>query len=488
MKNSFVNTSLFCFLYLVLSLTTSIYGQTINPQILQFERICAGIGNEFNATFTHSAFPPGTGFDVILSDSSGSFVNPINTTTLSTTNLSVSPITIKFAVPNNLVGSENYKLRVKSTTGFISGDFKVKDPVNIGGTLNFFPAYFKSFEGVYFINNKIPTASICTGGNVTLSIDNPTPNVTNSSPVNYPNIKYKWYKETTVIPGATGSSYIASSAGTYYVAIDYGLCTDSNSRSNAVTVNVSAGGSAGSVSSSQGNPFCSSSSTTLSSTVTGNTYQWLKNNATISGATNPTYTTDEPGLYSVKINFGGCSSNYTIDLKDFKTVSTINIPNETTITEGETKTVVVTTNALNPSFQWYKDNTLITDNNTNTYNVTSSGNYEVQVTQNSICVIVDKISFDVNSTIDLNISEIPNLISPNQDGVNDTWYIPQEYINNNTAVIIMDNNGKVVFTTDNYLNTWPESPIDFKSINPVYYYTITKQDGKVKKGSITLVK
>ncbi len=489
MKISIVNKYFCCFLYLVSSLTITIHGQTIAPQTLVFSKICAGNFNQFDATFNHAGFPVSTTFEVQLSDNLGSFTVPVSTTTLSITDVSISQKTITFAVPTNLIGSENYKLRVKSSTGFISGNFSIKDPNNTSGTLSFFPAYFKPFEDVYYINNKQATAYICTGGNVTLSIDNPTPGIQSSSPANYPNIKYKWYKGTTVIAGQTGPTLLVNTAGTYYVAIDYASCTDSNSRSNIVTVSEASGGASGAISSSLGNPFCSGGNFTTLSSISGNSHQWYKDNVKINGATSATYMTNQPGLYSVAIDFGGCKNTFDIDLKEFEMVSTINIPETSVIIDGETKNVVVTTNAVNPTFEWYKNDIIISGVQGNSYAVTSEGNYKVVITQNSGCVIVGEIPFDVNSAVDSSVVNIPNLISPNSDGINDTWVIPQEYsVGTNTEVVIMSATGEVVFTSSNYLNNWPESPIDFKSVNPVYYYIITTQGGKVKKGSITLVK
>lgn len=489
MKVSIVNKYFYCFLYLVLSITTAIYSQTIAPQTLVFSKICAGNFNQFDATFNHAGFPVSTTFEVQLSDHLGSFTNPVSTTTLLIKDVSANQKTVTFAVPTNLTGSENYKLRVKSSTGFISGNFSIKDPNNAGGTLSFFPAYYKPFEEVYYINNKLSTAYICTGGNVTLSIDNPTPNIQNTSPANYPNIKYKWYKGTSVIAGQTGPSLVVNTGGTYYVAIDYASCTDSNSRSNIVTVSEASGGTSGSISSSLGNPFCAAGNLTTLSSMTGNSHQWYKDNVKINGATSQTYMTNQAGLYSVAIDFGGCNNTYSIDLKEFEMVSSINIPETSVIIDGETKNVVVTTNAVNPTFAWYKNDVLIPGIQGNNYAVTSEGSYKVMITQNSGCAIVDEISFDVNSAVDSSVVNIPNLISPNNDGINDTWVIPQEYsVGTNTEVVIINASGEVAFSSNNYLNNWPESPINFKNINPVYYYIIKTQDGKVKKGSITLVK
>lgn len=209
----------------------------------------------------------------------------------------------------------------------------------------------------------------------------------------------------------------------------------------------------------------------------------------INGATTKTLLANQEGFYSVFVDFGGCSSTFTIDLKELKTVSSINIPDTNVIADGEIIKVIVTTNAASPTFEWYKNNTLISGITTNTYDVTSTGNYKVKITQQSGCAVVDEVSFLVNSVIDLNVVKIPNLISPNGDGINDTWVIPQEFsVGSNTKVEIRNSNGELVFTSDNYLNNWPESPIEFKQINPVFYYFIKPQDGATKKGSITIVK
>ena len=91
--------------------------------------------------------------------------------------------------------------------------------------------------------------------------------------------------------------------------------------------------------------------------------------------------------------------------------------------------------------------------------------------------------------VDPNVTKIPNLISPNNDGINDTWILPQEYVSGtNTEILLLNSRGEIALQTNNYQNNWPENALDFKSVNPIYYYIITTQDNKVKKGSITVVK
>jgi gliding motility-associated-like protein len=485
---SIVDKYIFCFLSLVLSLTTTIHAQTITPQTLIFNKICAGSYNQFDATFNYAGFPEATTFEVELSDNLGSFTNPIATTTIAVIDVSPTQKTITFAVPVTLIGSETYKLRVKSSAGVNSSAFLIKDPNNPGGTLSYFSAYYKPFEGVYYINDKMPEVSFCPGGSTILSIDNPNPLVQESSPANYPNIKYKWYKGTTVIAGQTGPSLVVNAAGTYYVEIDYAACTDSNSQSNSVMVSEGSG-TASSITSSLGNPFCSGGTNTILTAQIGNSYKWYKDNVLIVGATSNTYSTNQAGLYSVTVDFTGCSSNATINLQEFQIESSLNIPETSVLETGEIKTIIATTNAINPSYQWYRNEILIPAATGNTYEVSNGGNYKVVITQNADCVIVNEIPFHINAVVDLNATDIPNLVSPNNDGINDTWVIPQQYTSGtNTAIILISSNGEVVLKTNDYLNNWPENALEFKNINPVYYYIITTEDKKVKKGSITIVK
>ncbi|MDD5148923.1 MAG: gliding motility-associated C-terminal domain-containing protein [Flavobacterium sp.] len=475
--------NLFFIIVLILSCYKSSFAQTILPQKLPFVKICAQSDfNTFDADFKFSGFPALTTFSVELSDDKGSFANPIATTTLSTVDVSAGEKTISFGVPSTLIGSETYKLRVKSSTGAVSGDFSSFD------LKTSFPAYYKPYSQPFYINNQLSNVVICNGGSATITIDNPTPNIPSSSPANFPGLKYNWYKDNFLVSGETGASLVVNSSGVYYVEINYGSCSDVNFRSQEVTVS-GASGSVSTITSSLSNPFCSSAGATTLTATTGNSYVWKKDNIVIPGAIGQTYQTSSAGKYTVDVDFGGCKSTGTIDLEVFKITTSINIPESSTISEGDSKTVLVSTDALSPEYKWYLNGVEISEASSNSFTVTSTGDYKVTITQLSGCYITNEILFTINSIIDANAVDIPNLISPNNDGVNDVWSIPQVYVSGtNTEVILMNSSGEIVLKTNDYLNNWPENGIDFKNINPVYYYIITPQDGKVKKGSITVVK
>lgn len=470
-------------IFLILSCNEAVYSQTIIPQKLPFVKICAQSDfNTFEADFKYSGFPALTTFSLELSDDQGSFASPIAVTTISTVDVSASEKIVSFTVPSTLIGSETYKLRVKSSTGIASSDFSSFD------LKTSFPAYYKPFSQPFYINNQLPNASFCNGGKVTLSIDNPTPNILSSSPVNFPELKYKWYKNGLLLSGETGSSLSVNSVGIYYVEINYGSCTDANFRSQDVTVNGTSG-SVSTITSSLSNPFCASAGATTLTATTGNSYVWKKDNIVIPGANGQTYQTITPGKYTVDVDFGGCKSTGSIDLEVYKIISSINVPENSAINDGGSKIIIATTNAISPEYKWYLNGIVIPGETSNTYTVTTIGDYKVSVTQTSGCYITNDVPFTLNSIVDTNAIDIPNLISPNNDGINDVWSIPQEYVSGTkTEVVLMNSFGEIVLKTDDYQNNWPENVIDFKNTNPVYYYIITTQDGKVKKGSITIVK
>lgn len=453
----------------------------ISTPSLGFTQACASPSfNTYNVTFTFSpeaSLEATNQFLIELSDQNGDFANATNIYTSAQGSITTSPATLTFSLPNTIAG-EAYKLKIKSTAPVASSTPSIE-----------FPAYYKFQDTPFSINNLISTGVYCSGGSYLLTIDNPG-GVMNDSPLQYPSLTFNWFKATgptTSVFVDSGETLSVNQPGTYFVETNYGTCT-SNSSSNRVTVSESGSGTTSEISSSLGNPYCFSQGETTLSAINGISYKWYKDGSEISGATNQMYSTNESGVYSVDIDLGSCRVSASINLENTGFTSSINVPERNMIDEGETLTTTVITDAINPEFKWFLNESLINGENTNSYVATQTGSYKVLITQTSGCQSSSEFTFFVTEAFP-SVPNIPNLISPNNDGINDTWVIPQEYVSGtNTKVVLMNSQGKIVFQTNDYLNNWPEEDISFKDVNPIYYYVITTENNTINKGSITVVK
>ncbi|WP_028870841.1 gliding motility-associated C-terminal domain-containing protein [Psychroserpens burtonensis] len=452
---------------------------------LGFSQACAsGTFNTYNTTFVFSpeeGLSSSNQFIIELSEADGDFTNAIAVFTSNPGAVTTSPATLDFSLPTTTAG-ENYRIRIKSSA-----------PAATSSGSTAFAAYYKIQDSPFTINNLVSTGVYCSGGSYLLTIDNPGTG-SNDSPLNYPSLTYKWYKETgptTFVFVSDGSSLTVNEPGTFFVETNYGTCT-SNSFSNRVTISeVTSGNSDAGISSSLGNPFCPSSEFTTLSTISGNSYQWFKDGNIIAQATTQMYQASESGNYAVQVDLGDCVAAGEIELISELFDASINVPEINTIEDGETLSIEVTTNANNPEFEWYLNDVLIATISEESYNISQFGIYKVIVTETSGCLGSREFVFELEEAFDAfpDVEKIPNVISPNGDGINDTWTIPMTYISGtSTEVMIITNAGKVVLQTNNYLNNWPENELNLNSINQVFYYMITTSNNETKKGSITVVK
>lgn len=475
-------TLLYVVAFFVFSLNETIHAQiVISKPNLGFTQACASPSfNTYNVTFSfspESALESTNQFIVELSDGEGSFSNPTPVYTSSSGAVTTSPVTFSFSIPTTTSG-EAFRIRVKSTA-----------PASISSSSTEFAAYYKAQDTPFSINNLIASGVYCSGGSYLLTIDNPG-GFSNDSPLQYPSLTFKWYKATSDTEGvfvADGETLSVDQPGTYFVETNYGTCT-SNSFSNRVTVSKASSDSTSNISSSLGNPYCSTDGPTILNAINANGYQWFKDGEAISGATSQMYETNESGEYSVNIDLGSCMTSASINLENTGFSSSIDVDEINRINENETLVATVTTSANNPEFKWYFNDVMIGGANNNSFEVVETGSYKAVITQTTGCNASTEFPFVVRSAFP-DVEKIPNLISPNGDGTNDTWEIPQQYVSGtNAEVVIISSQGKIALRTKNYQNNWPENQLDFTAINPVYYYIITTSDGKAKKGSITVVK
>lgn len=230
----------------------------------------------------------------------------------------------------------------------------------------------------------------------------PTPNFTSADPrvcatqsVTFTNTttggatSYLW-----TFPGGTPSTSTAANPSVQYLvkgSYDVTLQATNANGSNTITkpafvlidsLSVAAVTPAGN------NSICSGQSLLLSSQSThpSFTYQWEKNNVNISSATNATYSATQQGTYRVKVTNGlGCtkrSANNTVFVSS--PAAPVSTTGATTFCSGGS-VQLQTAGSITNTFQWLKNNVVISGANAPIYNASSWGNYRVRVTDGNGC-------------------------------------------------------------------------------------------------------
>ncbi|WP_282080011.1 gliding motility-associated C-terminal domain-containing protein [Aquimarina algiphila] len=129
---------------------------------------------------------------------------------------------------------------------------------------------------------------------------------------------------------------------------------------------------------------------------------------------------------------------------------------------------------------------IVSGQGTNSVEINATGEYFVRIIL-SDCVIDSKPIIISNERGTSEI--IPNIVTPNGDGINDNWLLPSSLFNQqDVEVIIYNLKGQVDFTSKNYQNNWPSENSSSLGQNPIYYFMITKNKTVVRKGSITVMR
>jgi gliding motility-associated-like protein len=106
---------------------------------------------------------------------------------------------------------------------------------------------------------------------------------------------------------------------------------------------------------------------------------------------------------------------------------------------------------------------------------------------------IDTVEFELllvdcqNTDSSENSFEFPNVITPNNDGINDLFEI--DNLPENTEVIILNRWGNVVFSSENYQNNWDGKDDSGRTlVDGVYTYKFTTKAGKSGHGFVHLIK
>ena len=159
----------------------------------------------------------------------------------------------------------------------------------------------------------------------------------------------------------------------------------------------------------------------------------------------------------------------------------INLGNDTSICEGSS--IILNATYPNATYLWQ-------DNSTNpTYNATQQGFYLVKVSTDS-CSSMDSINI-VFRDCEIKL-ELPNIITPNNDGSNDLFLPLQSKNIEKINTQLFNRWGNLIFETDNLQIEWDGKSKGQLVADGVYFWIVnyTDTNGKegMMKGSVTVMK
>lgn len=280
---------------------------------------------------------------------------------------------------------------------------------------------------VYALPNSTVSAAgpttFCAGGRVILSA------------TSVAGATYQWYKNGTVITGATINSYTATTTGYYSVKVTSSTGCSSTTRTPVYVESITIP-----VITPYGTPaFCWGGRAELGVSVSSGatiSYQWQYMGSNIPGATDRTYTTRIPGDYSCSVNVGGCAtSSVSMHVIEYP------VPNPVIFYDGR---YLSTVNRF-VSYQWFRN--MIPVATTPRYIPTMTGDYTVRVVDTNGCQTISPIyTLRGGSNIAMTgVSNItPESVSIYPNPATDMVHIESD-VRLNATICTMD--GKTVITS-----------------------------------------
>jgi hypothetical protein len=190
-------------------------------------------------------------------------------------------------------------------------------------------------------------------------------------------VTYQWYKNGDLISGAISQTYNATQSGVYVVRI-----TDSNGCVYQYSPGFRFTPSSTLAASTTASPMavCAGSGTQLNASASGgsgsNSYSWSSNPAGFSSAAqNPTVSPTITTTYTVTVSDGSSTATSSV------TVSVNSLPTTPIITQNGS----TLSSSAGTSYRWFFDGQEIIGATQQTYEPSTNGNYQVEVTDQNGC-------------------------------------------------------------------------------------------------------
>jgi gliding motility-associated-like protein len=268
--------------------------------------------------------------------------------------------------------------------------------------------------------------------------------------------------------GNTGKQIFAKPGGKYYVDIRQGGCEFSD------TINIGSTGSVPTIELGNDTLLCPAASYTINAISNATQFQWS------TGTTTQSILIEQAGTYTVTV------ANNTCDAIDSVKIQYITPPslgiNDTTICKDDLLILDGSTPAAN--YLWQDGSTSAA------YLVTTTGTYQLQWIFPACTFASEEVTVnEEDCTCQL---ALPNVFSPNGDGLNDEWVIEGKCELLKYVLTIYNRYNEVVFQSYSPKHSW-DGRSDGKEVSEgVYFYVMryqfSSQELKKKSGSVFLVR
>jgi len=164
-------------------------------------------------------------------------------------------------------------------------------------------------------------------------------------------------------------------------------------------------------------------------------------------------------------------------------IPTLDVGTDLTINAGDSAQIEAISD-LGAYFEWTPEEGLSNPTSENPKaSPLETTTYSLLVTTEEGCQNSTELTVNVNLEI-----LISNYMSPNSDGVNDTWIIKGAYILDECQIEIYDSWGNQVYNSIGYKNDWDGNREGDQLPDGVYYYVIACSSDNPLTGSITLIR
>ena len=362
---------------------------------------CTGSGNTDSNIVDVTIGGSGSGIAVTAPTKTSLCSTDIETLTIDQTDASWNYQWFKDDV--EIVGATSTSYDVNAANAGFEGDYAVE------------------ISGTGICNERSAVVSITNADLYTVTVDNetnmvllPTQNEVLAVSTTAVTPSYKWFRNNIEISGETSNTLTITEDGEYYAEVTQtgGTCSVSSKNSDVTTV-VSPASFEITIDYTEAYTSCETTSTTLgvelinavaadgtktdvtSALLNGFTYEWSKDGAAISGATNNSISlasNSENGDYDLNATVGGFNVDSNILPVQLLTNETVAITSTGTVfcSGGETITLSTTTDLSSANFQWQLDGNSINTTDA-VLTVSTAGTYSLAIERDGCSLVSNEI-------------------------------------------------------------------------------------------------